>query len=65
MSGSAGAKPRGVMPAVFFGHGNPMNAIRENAFTEGWRALGASIAGPKAVLAISAHWYVPATGVTG
>lgn len=52
------------MPAVFVGHGNPMNAIRENAYTEGWRALGQSIPRPKAVLAISAHWYVAGTGVT-
>jgi 4,5-DOPA dioxygenase extradiol len=52
------------MPAVFFGHGNPMNAISENGFTQGWHALGAAMRRPKAVLAISAHWYVPGTGVT-
>src|ERR1051325_1342756 len=53
-----------VMPAVFFGHGNPMNAITENAYTEGWSAIGRKIPRPKAILAISAHWYVPETGVT-
>jgi 4,5-DOPA dioxygenase extradiol len=53
-----------IMPAVFFGHGNPMNAILENSFTNGWHAVGQSLPRPKAVLAISAHWYVPATGVT-
>src|SRR5688572_6324665 len=49
------------MPAVFFGHGNPMNAIETNRYTEAWRALGTSIPQPKAVLAISAHWYINAT----
>jgi 4,5-DOPA dioxygenase extradiol len=50
-----------VMPAVFFGHGNPMNAIEHNRYTEAWRAFGASIPKPKAVLAVSAHWYINAT----
>jgi 4,5-DOPA dioxygenase extradiol len=49
------------MPAVFFGHGNPMNAIERNRYTEAWCAFGASIPKPKAVLAISAHWYINAT----
>lgn len=53
-----------LTPAVFFGHGNPLNAIRANAYTEAWAALGAAIPRPKAVLAISAHWYVPGTFVT-
>jgi 4,5-DOPA dioxygenase extradiol len=52
------------MPAVFLGHGNPMNAISRNGYTEGWAAIGRSVPKPKAVLAISAHWYVPATAVT-
>jgi 4,5-DOPA dioxygenase extradiol len=52
------------MPAIFFGHGNPMNALQSNGWTEAWAALGASITRPKAVLAISAHWYLPATLVT-
>ncbi|MEI8032303.1 MAG: 4,5-DOPA dioxygenase extradiol [Chlorobiaceae bacterium] len=54
-----------VMPAVFFGHGNPMNAIGSNAYTEGWRRFGESIVRPKAVLAISAHWYGPEIAVSG
>jgi 4,5-DOPA dioxygenase extradiol len=54
-----------VMPAVFLGHGNPMNALQSNVFTEGWRLLGASFPRPGAILAISAHWYVPETAVTG
>jgi 4,5-DOPA dioxygenase extradiol len=52
------------LPAVFFGHGSPMNAIERNVFTDAWSALGAEIARPRAVLAISAHWYVEGTRVT-
>jgi 4,5-DOPA dioxygenase extradiol len=52
------------MPAVFFGHGNPMNAISSNAYTEGWAAIGRSIPRPKAILCISAHWYIPGVAVT-
>jgi 4,5-DOPA dioxygenase extradiol len=56
------------MPVVFLGHGNPMNAITTNAWTESWRALGTSLASshgrPRAILAISAHWYVPGPAVT-
>jgi len=52
------------MPAVFVGHGNPMNSVRHNQWTEGWRVLGATIPRPEAILAVSAHWYVPATMVT-
>jgi len=53
-----------ILPAIFFGHGNPMNAVRDNAYTEGWRKIGEQITRPKAILAISAHWFVPETGVT-
>lgn len=52
------------LPAIFFGHGNPMNALEENAWTRAWSAIGASLPKPKAILAISAHWYLPATLVT-
>lgn len=52
------------MPAVFFGHGSPMNALEENRYTSAWRAFGASIPTPRAILAVSAHWYVNATAVT-
>src|SRR6202163_2925249 len=52
------------MPAIFFGHGNPMNAILQNRYTQAWASIGASLPRPKAVLSISAHWFVPETGVT-
>lgn len=52
------------MPAIFFGHGNPMNALAQNVWTEGWAAIGKEIPRPRAVLCISAHWYLPATMVT-
>lgn len=54
----------GIMPAIFFGHGNPMNAVLENSYTEAWRLIGKQTPRPKAVLSISAHWFVPGTGVT-
>lgn len=52
------------MPAIFFGHGNPLNALQKNDWTEGWANIGRSIPRPRAVLSISAHWYLPATMVT-
>jgi len=52
------------MPAAFLGHGSPMNTLERNRYTETWRALGASVPRPRAILAVSAHWYVNATAVT-
>jgi len=52
------------MPAIFFGHGNPLNALLRNDYTNRWAAIGASIPKPKAVLCVSAHWYLPGTAVT-
>ena len=52
------------MPVIFFGHGNPMNALSQNPYTEGWRQVGKTIPRPRAVLVISAHWYVQGTAVT-
>ena len=52
------------MPAIFFGHGNPMNALLHNEWTEGWAAVGREIERPRAVLCVSAHWYLPATLVS-
>ena len=53
-----------LMPAIFFGHGNPMNALSRNIYTDGWVSIGKSIPRPKVVLAVSAHWYLPGTSVT-
>src|SRR6185503_15124340 len=47
-----------------FGHGNPLNAIQQNAYTQGWAAIGESIERPGAALCISVHWYLAATAVT-
>lgn len=53
-----------TLPAIFFGHGNPMNALLDNRYTEAWRQIGGKLIRSKAILSISAHWYVPETGVT-
>lgn len=52
------------MPAVFVGHGNPMNSLASNAWTQGWSELAASMPRPTAIVAASAHWYLPGTRVT-
>jgi len=51
------------MPALFVGHGSPMNAIEDNAFTRGWQSAARAIAKPKAILCISAHWETRGVGV--
>ncbi len=56
--------PDTLMPAAFIGHGSPMNAIEENRYTDAWRDFGASVPRPRAILVISAHWYINATAVT-
>lgn len=53
-----------MLPAIFFGHGNPMNAVSNNAYTDAWRRIGELTTKPRAILSISAHWFVPETGVT-
>jgi 4,5-DOPA dioxygenase extradiol len=52
------------MPAAFFGHGNPMTARADNRYTAAWRAFGAAVPRPRAILVVSAHWYINATAVT-
>jgi len=52
------------MPAVFIGHGTPFNALHSNRFTQAWSDFGRQIPRPRAILAISAHWYVGATAAT-
>ena len=53
------------MPALFIGHGSPMNTLETNGFTSAWRALGRALPRPRALLVVSAHWYIGATAVTG
>jgi 4,5-DOPA dioxygenase extradiol len=52
------------MPAVFVGHGSPMNALEHNRFTASWAGFGTSVPKPRAIVAVSAHWYINATAVT-
>ena len=52
------------MPALFIGHGNPMNALLVNPYTQRWAAIGATLPRPKAILSVSAHWYIEDAAVT-
>ncbi|MHB8462457.1 MAG: 4,5-DOPA-extradiol-dioxygenase [Vulcanimicrobiaceae bacterium] len=53
------------MPVCFLGHGNPMNALAENVYTQAWRRVAAELPDrPRAVLCIIAHWYEPMLAVT-
>lgn len=61
----AQAPPPGrTTPVLFVGHGSPMNAIEDNQWSRGFRAMAALLPRPRAVLAVSAHWYLPGTFVT-
>jgi 4,5-DOPA dioxygenase extradiol len=53
-----------TMPALFLGHGNPMFALADNAFTRGWSAVCLALPRPSAILCVSAHWYIGETAVT-
>ncbi|HTV74760.1 MAG TPA: 4,5-DOPA dioxygenase extradiol [Candidatus Acidoferrales bacterium] len=53
-----------MLPALFVGHGNPMNALDDNVYSRAWAALGRTLPRPRAILCISAHWYVPGTAIT-
>lgn len=52
------------MPVIFFGHGNPINAVQDTVWSATWAALGQQLVRPRAVLSVSAHWYVRGTAVT-
>jgi 4,5-DOPA dioxygenase extradiol len=52
------------MPALFIGHGNPMNTIERNDFTSAWQRLGEALPKPRGLLVVSAHWFFGATAVT-
>ncbi|WP_319775298.1 4,5-DOPA dioxygenase extradiol [Breoghania sp.] len=53
--------PSDRMPLVFLGHGSPMNAIEDTAFSRAWSELGRSLPRPKAILVVSAHWMTQGT----
>ncbi|MEI9965789.1 MAG: 4,5-DOPA dioxygenase extradiol [Caulobacteraceae bacterium] len=53
-----------TMPAVFVGHGSPMTAFEDNPYVTSWRTLGERLPRPRAILAISAHWYIDGAAVT-
>ncbi len=52
------------LPSIFFGHGNPMNALAQNPYTRAWSDTGKGLPRPRAILCVSAHWYVPGSAVT-
>ena len=52
------------MPALFIGHGSPMNTLETNGYTSSWRSFGKRLPRPRAILVVSAHWYFGATAVT-
>ncbi|SCZ81198.1 Aromatic ring-opening dioxygenase, catalytic subunit, LigB family [Acidaminobacter hydrogenoformans DSM 2784] len=52
------------MPALFIGHGSPMNAIEDNAFTKGWRHIAGTLPRPTVILSVSAHWYTRGTRIS-
>lgn len=54
----------GLMPALFVGHGSPMNGIEDSEFSRRWKAMSEEIPVPKAVLVVSAHWYTAGTKIT-
>ena len=64
MSASTEKAVNGVMPAAFLGHGSPMNALETNRYSKAWSAFGSRVPLPRAILVVSAHWYVNATAVT-
>jgi 4,5-DOPA dioxygenase extradiol len=52
------------MPAVFFGHGSPMNALEMNPHTAAWAQFGKRVPQPRGIVCVSAHWYIRGTAVT-
>jgi 4,5-DOPA dioxygenase extradiol len=58
-------QPSARMPVMFVGHGNPMNAIEDNIYSQTWKKMGTTLPHPQAILSISAHWITKGTKVTG
>ena len=52
------------MPALFIGHGSPMNTLERNGFTNAWRMMGERLPKPRGLVVVSAHWFFGATAVT-
>ena len=52
------------MPALFVGHGSPMNAIEDNQYTKAWEEIAGTITRPEAILSVSAHWFTQGTRIT-
>lgn len=52
------------LPAIFVGHGSPMNALESNRYTESWRNVASTFPKPTAIVMISAHWFTNVTAVT-
>ena len=61
---SSDLKASPKMPVLFLGHGSPMNAIEENEFVKGFRNLATTLATPRAIICISAHWFTQGTQIT-
>lgn len=59
-----GTNEKRIMPALFMGHGSPMNAIEDNVYTRGMEQIAKNLPEPKAILCISAHWETRGTYVT-
>ncbi|MBO2596931.1 dioxygenase family protein [Shewanella algae] len=53
-----------IMPALFLGHGSPMNALQNNTTTKQWQELGQTLPRPRAILLISAHWLTRGTAIS-
>src|SRR5207302_5943016 len=53
-----------IMPALFIGHGSPMNGIEDTEFSRRWTQMAKEIPTPKAVLVVSAHWFTKGTKIT-
>lgn len=53
------------MPALFVGHGSPLNAIQDNTFSQQWQELGQHLPRPQAILSVSAHWLTPGKTLVG
>ena len=61
---ASGFSETGKMPVVFIGHGNPMNAIKNNVFVQGFKTLGKGLPKPQAIVCVSAHWETYGTKIT-